>query len=119
MEKILDGKITAQKIRKELKLEVDDLKTKGINPKLANMTFFNPYQSSFLARKWISLLVVDISKRQSKLLVWLPAKMIFPFLGIVSLLIILGVNINLNNIVTMGLIILYNIESLAFIFSLS
>jgi len=35
MEKILDGKITAQKIRKELKLEVDDLKTKGINPKLA------------------------------------------------------------------------------------
>ena len=35
MAEIIDGKALAKKIRAELKLEVDELKKKGINPKLA------------------------------------------------------------------------------------
>ena len=35
MAEILDGKTLAKKIRKELKLEVEELKQKGIIPKLA------------------------------------------------------------------------------------
>jgi methylenetetrahydrofolate dehydrogenase (NADP+)/methenyltetrahydrofolate cyclohydrolase len=35
MAEILDGKALAKKIREELKLEVDSLKEKGVNPKLA------------------------------------------------------------------------------------
>ena len=35
MAEILDGKALAKKIRKELKLEVEDLKKRGVNPKLA------------------------------------------------------------------------------------
>lgn len=35
MAEILDGKMVAKKVRQSLKLEVDDLKTRGITPKLA------------------------------------------------------------------------------------
>ena len=35
MAELIDGKALAKKIRAELKLEVDELKKKGINPKLA------------------------------------------------------------------------------------
>ena len=35
MEILLNGKEVAKKIKEDLKIEVDELKTKGINPKLA------------------------------------------------------------------------------------
>lgn len=50
MSKILDGKELAKKIRKELKLEVEKLKEKGINPKLAVIMVGNNSASEVYVR---------------------------------------------------------------------
>ena len=55
MAKILDGKLTSQKIKQNLKIEVDDLKSQGINPKLAVIMVGNdPSSKIYVKNKSIS-----------------------------------------------------------------
>ena len=52
MATIIDGKELAKKIRKELKVECDNLKEKGINPKLAViMVGDNPASKVYVRNK--------------------------------------------------------------------
>ena len=50
MAKIIEGKMLASKIRKKLKEEVDILKQKGINPKLAVIMVGNDKASEVYVR---------------------------------------------------------------------
>ena len=50
MAKILDGKLTSQKIKQNLKEEVDNLKKQGINPKLAVIMVGNDPSSKIYVR---------------------------------------------------------------------
>ena len=50
MAEIIDGKELAKKVRKELKKEVDSLKEKGVNPKLAVIMVGNDPGSTVYVR---------------------------------------------------------------------